>query len=316
MYEIFDEFCWTKQKKTITKDKHQVPGLGNFSHWNYTTSSTPSPMHYHSDIIEIHCLTKGTRYTYIERDGQIKKYTTTGNQAFLTFPFEVHSNGNEPQAPCEFYAFQVITSDPYNMLGLNREYSFVLYEQLMQMKDHNLILGATHINFLRRAFNFLSEFTSDSTMIGVQFLTCFISNLQFMEPIHESYVSQVEEPIKKVIDYLTANIYSNIQLSELSEISGYSLSRFKYKFKENIGITPAEYITLQKLEIAKTQLLESPISITDLAFSLGFSSSNYFSSVFKKFSGCTPQFYRRQYSGPVSGKDGGNNTAIFRRPKE
>lgn len=68
MYEIFDEFCWTKQKKTIIKDKHQVPALGNFSHWNYTTSSTPSPMHYHSDIIEIHCLTKGTRYTYIEKD--------------------------------------------------------------------------------------------------------------------------------------------------------------------------------------------------------------------------------------------------------
>ncbi|CUX16394.1 helix-turn-helix domain-containing protein [Clostridium sp. C105KSO13] len=316
MYEIFDEFCWSKQKKTITKDKHHVPGLGNFSHWNYTTSSTPSPMHYHSDIIEVHCLLKGTRYTQIEKDGQIKKYTTMGNQAFLTFPFEMHSNGNEPLAPCEFYAFQINTSDPYNMLGLNREYSFLLYQQLVKLKDHHLNMGATHISTLRSAFNFFSDLTPESTMIGIQFLTCFILNLQFMTPIQESQISQVEDSIKRAIDYLTANIHRNIQLSDLAEISGYSLSRFKYKFKESIGITPAEYVTLQKLEVAKTQLLESPVSITELAYSLGFSSSNYFSSVFKKFTGCTPQFYRKQYSFPMPEKRGNSIVSIFTHPEE
>lgn len=298
MYEIFDDYCWTKQKKVITKDKHRVPGLGNFSYWNYTTSSTPSPMHYHSDIIEMHCMIKGKRYTQIEKDGEITRHISTGNQAFLTFPFELHSNGNQPQAPCEFFAFQIITADPFNILGLNREYSYQLYNQLIKLNHRHLNLGITHLSNLRSAFNFFGEMTRESTMIGVQFLTCFLFNLQFLTPVTETQVTQIDERIKKAVLYLRDNIGESLQLIDLADVSGYSLSRFKVKFKEVLGITPAEYITLQKLEIAKKQLVETNISIIDLSYSLGFSSSNYFSSVFKKYHACTPQNYRKRYGIP------------------
>ena len=52
---------------------------------------------------------------------------------------------------------------------------------------------------------------------------------------------------------------------------------------------------LQKIEKAKEILTESDTSITDIAFSLGFSSSNYFCAVFKKFMDCTPKDYRKKY---------------------
>lgn len=296
MFDLIDEYCWTKQKKIITKDKHNVPGLGNFAHWNFTTSSSPSPMHYHSNIIEIHCMIKGKRYTQIEKDGELTKYITTGNQAFLTFPFDVHSNGSEPQTPYEYYAFQIIISNPYEILGLNREYSFALYNQLMHLNCHQLNLGTSHINTLRSAFNFFSDFTSDSIMIGVQFLTCFLFNLKFLTPVLESKNLQIDWRIKKSIDYLSNNITENLQLIDLADASGYSLSRFKVKFKDELGITPAEYINLHKFEIAKKQLIETNISITELAYALGFSSVSYFSAVFKKFATCTPQYYRKYYS--------------------
>ncbi|MFA9376499.1 MAG: helix-turn-helix domain-containing protein [Lachnotalea sp.] len=295
MYEIFDEYCWTNNKKVITKDKHQVPGLGNFSYWTFTTSSVPSPMHYHSDIIEVHCMIKGKRYTQIEKDGKITKYICTGNQAFLTFPSELHSNGNEPLTPCEFYAFQIIISDPFHMFGLNKEYSYELYNQLMKLEDRHICLGTTHLNFLRSAFNFFGKMEPHSTMIGVQFLTCFLFNLQFLSPVQDKQIYHIDERIKKSIVFLNNNIQESLQLIDLAKESGYSLSRFKVKFKEEVGITPAEYITLQKLEYAKTQLIETNISITDLAYLLGFSSSNYFSSVFKKIMACTPQNYRKRY---------------------
>jgi AraC-like DNA-binding protein len=47
-----------------------------------------------------------------------------------------------------------------------------------------------------------------------------------------------------------------------------------------VGITPAEYINLQKISYAKKMLSNGKSNITDLAYTLGFSSSNYFSSVF------------------------------------
>lgn len=296
MLELIDDYVWTKEKKIITKEKHNVPGLGNFSHMSYTTSSSPSPMHYHSNIIEIHCMIKGKRYTQIEKEGEIKKYITTGNQAFLTFPSEVHSNGSEPQTPSEFYAFQIILSNPYDILGLNKEYSAAIYNQLMSLKTHQLALGSTHLRNLRSAFNFFTEFNTDSIMIGVQFLTCFLFNLKFMTPLQEAKNLHIDWRIKKSIDYLTENITENLQLIDLADASGYSLSRFKIKFKEEIGITPADYINLRKIDIAKKQLVETNISITDLAYLLGFSSVSYFIAVFKKLAACTPQYYRKNYS--------------------
>lgn len=295
MYDLIDNYCWTKEKKRITKDIHNVPGLGNFSHYNYLTSSAPSPMHYHSNIIEIHCMIKGQRYTQIEKDGKLTKYVTTGNQALLTFPFEVHSNGTEPMTPFEYYALQIITSDPYNLLGLNREYSFALYNQLINSKTRHFALGTTHMSHLRSAFNFFQELKPASIINGVQFLTCFLFNLRFLPPIEEIQTMQIDSRIKKSIDYLSDNITEELQLIDLAKASGYSLSRFKVKFKEEIGITPAEYINLQKFEIAKKQLVDTNINITDLAFSLGFSSVSYFCSVFKKFATCSPQQYRKRY---------------------
>ncbi|MFV0467216.1 MAG: helix-turn-helix transcriptional regulator [Lachnospiraceae bacterium] len=302
MIEIFDDYCWTKQMKVITKDKHNVPGLGNFSYWNYTTSSTPSPMHYHSDIIEVHCMIKGKRFTQIEKNGMITKFISTGNQAFLSFPFELHSNGNQPQAPCEFYAFQIIVDNPYHMFGLNKEYSYELYKQLINLKHRHLQLGLTHQNHLRSAFNFFSDLAPHSIMIGVQFLVCFLFNLQFLNPVPTSKEKEIDPSIKASITFLNQNLCENLKLADLSEISGYSLSRFKVKFKAEIGITPAEYITLQKIDYAKKQLVETSLSITELSYSLGFSSSNYFCSVFKKIMNCTPQNYRKRYGIPSISK--------------
>ena len=78
-------------------------------------------------------------------------------------------------------------------------------------------------------------------------------------------------------------------------MAGYSLSYYKQKFKQEVGITPSEYMMLQKIERAKKILTESDQSITNIAFSMGFSSSNYFCSVFKKFMDCTPKDYRKKY---------------------
>jgi len=78
-------------------------------------------------------------------------------------------------------------------------------------------------------------------------------------------------------------------------VSGYSISRFKTKFKREVGFAPAEYISIQKVEASKNLLESSEVSITELAYGLGFSSSNYFASVFKKIMGCTPREYRKQF---------------------
>lgn len=78
------------------------------------------------------------------------------------------------------------------------------------------------------------------------------------------------------------HITSEISLEELASIANLSCCQYKQKFKKQLGISPRHYINQQKIENAKILLMEG-MSVTDVAMMLGFSTSGYFSTVFKKY---------------------------------
>lgn len=295
MLEIIDEFCWTKEKQIITRDRHGIASLGNISHFSYPTAFAPVPMHYHSNMLELHFMVKGIRHTQIQKENEILSYTIKGNQAIVVYPFELHSNGFEPQSPCEFYAVQIDTSDMHSMLGLNREMSAELIHQLKKLPSRSLEMGKKQMVAVRRAFDEFAKMDHTSVTRGCLHLAALLLELSELKPIRDSGIQQFEAPILRALGYIGDHIDEPIRLEELADASGYSLSRFKARFKEDIGITPAEYVTMQKIELAKKRLVESGESVTELAYSLGYSSSNYFCTVFKKLMGCSPLNYRLQY---------------------
>ena len=295
MLEIFDEYCWTKERQIITHERHRIPGLGNISHFNYSASSSPLPVHFHSHLLEIHCMVKGTRFSQIQVEDEIFSYHVTGNQCIFTYPLELHSSGNEPQSPCEFYAFQIDLSNPSDLLGLNRDISTALYGQLMSLPSRQMEMSASQLKQISQIFNLYAEQNPFSTMRATLFLAGFLLGLSELTPVFGNESQQLEEPIRRSLDYLNSHITENIRLDSMADAAGYSLSRFKTKFKEAVGITPADYVTMQKIELAKRRLIEGNESITELAYNLGYSSSNYFCSVFKKMMNCSPQNYRLRY---------------------
>lgn len=291
--EIFDDYLWQKDKQVITRDMHHLSGLGNFTHWRLNNSLPPTPIHFHSGIIEMHCMVKGKRIAILENNGQQKSCTVMGNEIFLTFPYELHSTGSLPQTPCEFYALQVITRERDHILGMNREYSNALCDQLLALKHRHLTLSSTALQQIRTAFNLFTSNDPHDFHTAVQYLSCFLHNLMYLQPAGDELVRPIAASIQRTLDYIEQNYDRPLPLSELADASGYSLSRFKAKFKEEMGITPTEFISMQKIEKAKDFLRTTNLSITDLAFDLGFSSSNYFCSVFKKYTGSSPLQFRK-----------------------
>lgn len=67
---------------------------------------------------------------------------------------------------------------------------------------------------------------------------------------------------------------------------------FYFRSKEQLGITPHSYILALKIDSAKIYLKSTRKSITEVAYLLNFSSSNHFASVFKKYTGYTPTYFR------------------------
>ncbi|MCD7818331.1 MAG: AraC family transcriptional regulator [Lachnospiraceae bacterium] len=296
MIEIVDEYTWIKDTQIITQDRHRIPGLKNFTHQHTNAGIPPKELHYHTNILELHCMIKGRRVTVLEQDGQSVTHVIHGNEAFIVFPFEVHSNGEQPQPPSEFYAMQIDVTDRDHLLCLDKEYSNALCDSLLALKHRHIQISNTEIRLLRTAFNLFSGGNPDEIRNGVLYLSCFLSTLCYLSQSEKRniHVSTISPKIQTVLDYVKDNITRAITLEELAEVSGYSLSHFKTLFKEEVGTTPNDYILQQKLQLAKHLLVTTDITITELSYSIGFSSSNYFSSVFRKLTGCTPTEYRAE----------------------
>lgn len=106
------------------------------------------------------------------------------------------------------------------------------------------------------------------------------------------------KPIKEVADEfrrLTDAHWSNpLDLQNKIRSFGYSEHRLSEIFKEELGLTPTEYISNKKIEYAKDKLANSNMRIIDIAFDLNFSAMSSFYKFFKKKTGMAPGEYRKR----------------------
>jgi AraC family transcriptional activator of mtrCDE len=85
----------------------------------------------------------------------------------------------------------------------------------------------------------------------------------------------------------------NWSLARLAAIAGMSRTAFTKSFSHCVAMTPLNYITRWRMEIARQQLTDSNTSIIEIAENAGYRSEAAFSRVFKKFHNCAPAGYRR-----------------------
>lgn len=83
--------------------------------------------------------------------------------------------------------------------------------------------------------------------------------------------------------------FSNFLATKL----GYEYSYLNELFSSTEGKTIGQYIILQKIERVKELLVYDEKSLAEIAFSLDYSSAQYLSSQFKKFTGLTPSQFRK-----------------------
>lgn len=88
------------------------------------------------------------------------------------------------------------------------------------------------------------------------------------------------------------SMLTNITPEEIADRINMSYSWFRKMFKEYTNVSPAHYITQLKLQKAKLLLLNSTMSIKEIAFYLNYEDAAYFSAIFKKYVGCSPSDYK------------------------
>ncbi|MBR5586362.1 MAG: helix-turn-helix domain-containing protein [Clostridia bacterium] len=98
---------------------------------------------------------------------------------------------------------------------------------------------------------------------------------------------------RELIKYMTDN-YTNVTLENLSEYIGYSKTHICRIFKEKIGKSFSEILTDIRISRAKYIMLNSNMSMKEIAFKTGYDSAEYFQRLFKKKTGTTPGEYRNE----------------------
>ena len=104
--------------------------------------------------------------------------------------------------------------------------------------------------------------------------------------------------VSAAVQYISEHYHETVELSKLANLAGLSEGHFCRVFKAHTHMRPMEYIIHLKTERAKDLLMEkSRIPVSDIAKRLGYTSSAYFSKVFKDRVGVSPEEYRKRYQG-------------------
>ncbi len=104
--------------------------------------------------------------------------------------------------------------------------------------------------------------------------------------------SQAILRIAEVIGAIEKGYASPWKLSALADLAHMSEGNLHRVFKEATGQSPMDYLIQLRLHRAMELLTETSLSITEIAFEVGFNDSNYFTRQFKKVSGMSPSRYR------------------------
>lgn len=153
-------------------------------------------------------------------------------------------------------------------------------------KMHNLLLALS---------NELEEMQDDSaapSIVGQCLLHSLYQRLKCDISVEE--VGSVKDRIDlpRIKRYIYGNLTSKIQTADLARLCNLSESHFYHKFKESIGMSPYQYVIDERIKAACVMIKDSNKSITEICFTLGFSSQSAFTNSFHKKMGVSPTEYR------------------------
>jgi AraC family transcriptional regulator len=97
--------------------------------------------------------------------------------------------------------------------------------------------------------------------------------------------------LRQVIDYIHEYLDRDLTLMKLAAIAHMSPSYFSRLFKQSTGLSPHQYVIRCRIDRAKQLLLQRKVSITEIAYHLGFTHQSHFSHHFKRLVGSSPKAF-------------------------
>ena len=105
-------------------------------------------------------------------------------------------------------------------------------------------------------------------------------------------ITDTEQSLKTVIDYIKLNFNKCLTLDELAELIKMNRYTFCKEFKKIYKISPFDYILQTRIQHAKSLLKDTDLQVNEIAQQCGFNDSCYFCRIFKRYENRTPAAFR------------------------
>jgi AraC family transcriptional regulator len=100
--------------------------------------------------------------------------------------------------------------------------------------------------------------------------------------------------LRRVVEFMHANMDKQIGLKDLADCAGLSLSHFSFQFRASTNQSPHQYMLRLRVERSKELLADSRLSVLDVGLEVGFRNQQHFATVFRNSVGVPPSVYRTQ----------------------
>ena len=104
------------------------------------------------------------------------------------------------------------------------------------------------------------------------------------------------QQFQAALDLIDKNYTKTLKMDDLARAVCMSRSTFLRRFKKQFGMNPTQYIKQVRYKVVCRLLIESALSLTEIAYDTGFSDQSHLSHEFKKRSGVTPHAYRKKFN--------------------
>ena len=154
-------------------------------------------------------------------------------------------------------------------------------------------MGAELRDFVKALpVNFSAVDLKDPSEIASLRLTICAILLKAAKQITLQLAFEPKQTVQAATAYMNSHLAETASVEDVADAIHCCRAKLFQVFKDSTGMTPNDYWQRLRIDRSQEMLSRSSKSIKEIAMDCGFSTSQYFSTVFRKYSGVSPSQYR------------------------
>lgn len=250
--------------------------------------------HSYLDAIEMIYVLDGAGYIGV--NGQYMKVKS--GECIVIFPSVIHNIYLNKKESCRLIDvifkpgikdFSLDNTNPENALSF-------FYELNAKRLNYFRFFDNIAFRSLLENINLLLKKNDDysNAILKLDFCKMYLIFSEILDETNHTLEKSENRHVKQAQQYIFENYGNKINLEDISKTAGISSRQLSRLFYNEFGMNVQDYIIILRITKARDLLENSSMNITQIAYSLGFSSSDYFTSFFKKHESISPKAYRKR----------------------